>query len=157
MNLQRPALDPADAPQRNGSTYPEPFASRVLPREKRLLASTVGLTKLGVNLTTLPPGKQSSMRHFHTLEDEMVFVIEGEVTLVTDAGEQLLRAGQCAGFPCGTTDGHHLINKSAQPVRYLEISSKDPADTAGYSDVDLVYLGQVDGKSRYSHKDGTPY
>lgn len=157
MPLRSPALDPADAPQRNGSTYPEPFASRCLPREKRVLAAALGLQHLGVNLTTLWPGKESSMRHYHTLEEEMVFVVEGEVTLVTDGGEQVLCAGQCAGFPAGTTDGHHLINRSDKPARYLEISSKVVGDTAGYSDVDLVYCGQVDGKSKFTRKDGTPY
>src|SRR5687767_8148620 len=99
MSLRPPALDPTDAPLRTDSTYPEPFRSRVLPREKRTLGSALGLTKLGVNLTTLSPGKESSMRHHHTLEDEMVFVLEGELTLVTDGGEQTLTAGTCAGFP----------------------------------------------------------
>src|SRR5262249_58192945 len=101
-----PALDPATVAPRSTCGYPEPFRSRVLPREKRALGDALGLTKFGVNLTTLPPGKESSMRHFHTLEDEMVFVLEGEVVLRTDEGEQLLTAGTCAGFPAGSRDGH---------------------------------------------------
>src|SRR5690349_5163864 len=99
MPLASPALDPATVSPRSTSGYPEPYRSRVLPREKRALGDPLGLTKIGVNLTTLPPGKESSMRHFHTHEDELVFVIEGEVVLRTDEGEQTLVAGMCAGFP----------------------------------------------------------
>jgi uncharacterized cupin superfamily protein len=157
MALRTPALDPATVPPRSTSGYPEPFRSRVLPREKRALGDALGLSKIGVNLTTLPPGKESSMRHFHTREDEMVFVVEGEVVLVTDEGEQLLTAGMCAGFPCGSQNGHHLINRSQQPARYLEISNRDPEDTAGYSDVDLAYRKSADGKAIFTHKDGSAY
>src|SRR5512139_3778726 len=139
MSLKLPALDPNDLPPRTGSGYPEPFRSRVLPREKRALGEALGLTKVGVNLTTLPPGKESSMRHFHTREDEMVFVLEGEVVLRTDEGEQVLTAGACAGFPAGTRNGHQLVNRSGRPARYLEISNKDSEDSAEYSDVDLAY------------------
>src|SRR6266851_9619761 len=102
MALKPPAIDPATLPARTGSGYPEPFRSRVVPREKRAIGDALGLTKLGVNLTTLLPGKESSMRHFHTLEDEFLFVLEGEVVLRTDEGEQLLPAGTCAGFRAGT-------------------------------------------------------
>src|SRR5688572_32414131 len=98
MSLKPPALDPTDVSARSSSCYPEPFRSRVLPREKRALGNALGLTKIGVNLTTLSPGKESSMRHFHTHEDELVLVVEGEVVLVTDEGEQVLTAGLCAGF-----------------------------------------------------------
>src|SRR5215204_2862276 len=111
MSLKLPALDPASVAPRSTSGYPEPFRSRVLPREKRALGDALGLTHIGVNLTTLPPGKESSMRHHHTREDELVYVLEGEVVLVTDAGEQILVAGTCAGFPAGSGDGHHLINR----------------------------------------------
>src|SRR5437764_2112461 len=102
--LRRPGLDPAQVAPRSTSGYPEPFRSRVLPREKRALGDATGLTKIGVNLTTLPPGKESAMRHHHTHEDELVFVLEGEVVLVTDEGEQILRAGACAGFAAGSRD-----------------------------------------------------
>src|SRR5437764_6443301 len=104
--LRRPGLDPAQVAPRSTSGYPEPFRSRVLPREKRALGDALGLTKIGVNLTTLLPGKESSMRHFHTHEDELVFVLEGEVVLRTDEGEQLLTAGTCAAFPAGARNGH---------------------------------------------------
>jgi uncharacterized cupin superfamily protein len=97
------------------------------------------------------------MRHFHTREDELVFVVEGEVVLRTDAGEQVLRAGMCAGFPAGSRDGHQLVNRSDRPVRYLEISNRDPEDGAEYPDVDLAYHKGPDGAGRFTHKDGTPY
>src|SRR5919108_5320834 len=101
MPLKHPALDPAAVSPRSSSSYPEPFRSRVLPREKRALGDALGLTRIGVNLTTLPPGKESSMRHYHTHEDELVFVLEGEVVLRTDEGEQLLTAGGWGGFSAG--------------------------------------------------------
>src|SRR5262245_19321726 len=157
MSLKTPALDPTTVPPRSSSGYPEPFRSRVLPREKRALGDALGLTKIGVNLTTLPPGKESSMRHFHTREDEFVFVVEGEVVLRTDEGEQLLTAGMCAGFPAGVKNGHQLVNGSDRPVRYLEISNRDAEDTAEYPDVDLVYRKEPDGGVIFTRKDGTPY
>jgi uncharacterized cupin superfamily protein len=157
MSLKPPALDPASLSPRTSSGYPEPFRSRVLPREKRALGDALGLTKVGVNLTTLPPGKESSMRHFHTREDELVFVLEGEVVLRTDEGEQLLTAGMCAGFPAGSTNGHQLVNRSDRPVRYLEVSNRDPEDIAAYSDDDLAYGKAPDGRVVFTHKDGSPY
>ena len=156
MALKLPAVDPAAVQPRNSSGYPEPFRSRVLPREKRALGDAVGLTKIGVNLTTLPPGKESSMRHWHTREDELVFVVEGEVVLVTDEGEQILRAGMCAGFPAGAKNGHQLVNRSDRPARYLEISNRDPEDTAEYPYVDLALRRGPDGKIAFTRKDGTP-
>lgn len=157
MLLKPPALDPASVPPRSSSGYPEPFRSLVLPREKRALGDTLGLTKIGVNLTTLPPGKQSSMRHFHTREDEVVFIIEGEVVLRTDEGEQTLTAGMCAGFPAGSKNGHQLVNRSDRPARYLEISNRDPEDSAEYPGVDLAYRKGPDGGAIFTRKDGSPY
>ena len=157
MPLERPALDPADLSPRSSSSYPEPFRSRVLPREKRALGDALGLTKIGVNLTTLLPGKESALRHFHTREDELVFVTEGEVVLRTDGHEQVLRAGMCAGFPAGAKNGHQLVNRSDRPARYLEISNRDPEDTAEYPDDDLAYAKAPDGRPKFSRKDGTPY
>jgi len=157
MFLRRPALDPNELEPRSTSGYPEPFRSRVLPREKRALGDALGLTKIGVNLTTLPPGKESSMRHFHTREDELVFVLEGEVVLCTDTGEQLLTVGTCAGFAAGSKDGHQLVNRSDRPVRYLEISNRDLQDTAEYPDVDLALHREPDGKFIFARKDGTRY
>ena len=155
--LRPPALDPTRIEPRSSSGYPEPYRSRVLPREKRALGDALGLTKIGVNLTTLFPGKESSMRHFHTHEDEMVFVIEGEVVLRSDEGEQVLTAGTCAGFPAGKGNGHQLVNRSDRPARYLEISNRDREDSADYSDVDLAYRKGAQGQAIYSRKNGTPY
>jgi uncharacterized cupin superfamily protein len=154
--LKPPALDPSTLPPRIASMYPEPFRSRVLPREKRALGDALGLTKIGVNLTTLLPGKESAMRHWHTQEDELVFVLEGEVVLRTDEGEQVLTAGMCAGFPAGVQNGHHLVNRSDRPARYLEISDRAEADSAQYPDDDLAYTKGA-GSMPFSHKDGTPY
>ena len=128
----------------------------MLPREKRALGDVLGITKFGVNLTTLAPGRESSMRHWHTHEEELVYVLEGEVVLVTDAGEQVLTAGACAGFPAGSGDGHQLVNRGPVPAVYLEIGSRDPADAAHYPDVDLVW-NAPEHPDRYSRRDGTRY
>jgi uncharacterized cupin superfamily protein len=157
MSLKLPALDVSVVAPRSTSSYPEPFRSRVLPREKRALGEALGLTRIGVNLTTLPPGKESSMRHFHTLEDELVFVVEGEVVLVTDEGEQVLGAGACAGFPAGVRNAHQLVNRSDRPALYLEISNQDAQDGVEYADVDLAYQSAPDGRAVFTHKDGKPY
>ena len=104
----------------------------------------------------LPSGGQSALRHWHTREDEFVYVLDGEVVLVTDAGEQTLRAGDCAGYPAGRQDGHHFVNRSGAPARYLEIGNRDPDDAAFYPDDDLAWIEDADG-ARYAHKDGGPY
>lgn len=149
-------ISPLDLPAMNRSGYPEPFRSQVLPREKRALGDASELTKIGINHTTLAPGRASSMRHWHTHEDELVYVLSGEVILVTDAGETTLRAGQCAGFPAGHTDGHQLVNRGTAPAVYLEISNRDDQDSAHYPDVDLRW-NAPDSRGKYSHKDGTLY
>jgi uncharacterized cupin superfamily protein len=150
--IRLPALDPGTVTARTGSGYPEPFRSRVLPREKRAIGDATGLKKIGINLTTLMPGKESSVRHYHTLEDEFVFVLEGEVVLRSVEGEQTLAAGMCAGFPAGTTNGHQLVNRTQRPARYLEISNRDPADAAEYPDDDLRYSKAPDGSAVFSRK-----
>jgi uncharacterized cupin superfamily protein len=156
MPLTRPSLDPRTLTPHTDSGYPEPYRSRVLPREKRALGDALGLTRIGVNLTTLAPGKESSMRHWHSHEDELIYVLEGELVLRTDAGEQTLAAGTCAGFPAGSRDGHQLVNTGRVPAVYLEVSNRDPADSVVYPDVDLLWNppGQPD---RYTRRDGTPY
>jgi uncharacterized cupin superfamily protein len=157
MSVQKPALDPHAVEAVSRSSYPEPYRTRVLPREKRRLGDALGLTRIGINHTTLPPGKESSMRHWHTHEDEFVYVLSGEVVLRTDAGEQLLRAGMCAGFPAGSEEGHQLINRSAAPAVYLEVSNRDPADCGHYSDpdVDLVW-NPPHARGRFTRRDGSP-
>jgi uncharacterized cupin superfamily protein len=158
MSVNKPALDPNAVAAVSRSGYPEPYRARVLPRHKRRLGKALGLTRIGINLTMLPPGKESSMRHWHTHEDEFVYVLEGEVVLRTEAGEQLLRAGMCAGFPAGAPDGHQLVNRSDRPASYLEVSNRDPADGAHYCDADVDLLwspGHAPGK--FTRRDGTPY
>jgi len=130
----------------------------VLPREKRALGDAVGLKKIGVNLTRLAPGKESSMRHWHTHEDELVYVLEGEVILRTDEGEQTLTAGMCAGFPADLANGHQLINRSAKPAVYLEISNRDGEDVAHYSDPDVDMLwNPPHARGKITRRDGTPH
>jgi uncharacterized cupin superfamily protein len=159
MNQPKPpaALVAADLPARTTSIYPEPFASRIVGREKRALGDPFGLTRFGVNLTRLAPGAMSALRHAHSREDELVYVLEGHPTLVTNAGETLLAPGMCAGFKAGTGDGHHLLNRSDRDVVYLEVGNRDPEDGAEYPDDDLRALAGPGGKRKFVRKDGTPY
>ncbi len=149
-------IEPKNLAATTGSDYPEPFRSQVLPRERRALGDAARLTKIGVNHTALGPGAVSSMRHWHTQEDELIYVLAGELVLVTDAGERPLRAGQCAGFPAGHRDGHQLVNRGSTPAVYLEISNRDESDTAEYPDVDLCWNAPA-APGGYSHKDGRRY
>ena len=149
-------INPLEVSANTGCGYPEPFRSRVLPRARRALGDAAGLTKFGVNYTTLGPGAASSMRHWHTHEDELVFVLAGELVLVTDAGERPIHAGECAGFPAGHADGHQLVNRGTTPAIYLEIGNRDAEDVAHYPDVDLEW-NAPGSPDRYSHKDGRPY
>ena len=155
--LRLPALDPATVDERRGSGYPEPFKTRMGDRVKRRLGAACGLKNLGVNLVTLGPGGQSSARHWHTLEDEFVYVLEGEVVLVTNEGEQTLRAGMCAGYAAGSRNGHHFINRSQRPAKYLEMGTNVPGDTAFYPDDDLGLTQTEDSEMVYVHKDGRRY
>ncbi len=153
---QKPALNPAKLEPRVGTGYPEPFQAAVAGREKRALGDALGLANFGVNLVRLSPGSASSQRHWHSKEDEFVYVIDGEVTLVTDAGPQVLTAGMVAGFPAGQADGHQLVNRSDRDVIYLEVGDRKADDEAAYPDIDLC-LRAIDGKYTFMHKDGTPY
>jgi uncharacterized cupin superfamily protein len=153
MALNKPALDSRAVEPVSKCGYPEPYFSRVMPREKRRLGEQLGLKRIGVNRTTLPPGKESSMRHWHTHEEEFVFVLEGEVVLRTNAGEQVLTAGTCAGFPAGAQDGHQLINRSNRPVVYLEVSNRDAEDAVYYTDPDVDL--QADPKKGMTRRDGS--
>lgn len=155
--LRRPALDPQTVPTRRGSSYPEPFRAAVENREKRPLGDPLGLSQFGVNLVVLPPGCWSSQRHWHSHEDEFVYVLDGELTLVTDAGEQILRPGTAAGFAAGTADGHHLINRSDRPAVYLEVGSRrDDVDEVDYPDIDMA-VRQQGGRQMFVRKGGEPY
>jgi uncharacterized cupin superfamily protein len=151
-----PALDPADVEVRTSTLYPPPHDAVTRGRAKRVLTKALGLTQFGVNVTELAPGAASALRHWHSREDEFVYVLEGEVTLVTDEGEQRLGAGQCAGFPAGATNGHCLRNDGSQPVRFLEVGSRDPRDEVSYPDVDLhCQPGRYD-KPVFTRKGGGP-
>ncbi|HET7365090.1 MAG TPA: cupin domain-containing protein [Burkholderiales bacterium] len=155
--LKLPALDSQTVEERRGSGYPEPFKSRMGDRAKRRLGAACGLKNLGVNLVTLGPGGQSALRHWHTLEDEFVYVLEGEVVLVTNEGEQTLRPGMCAGYPAGSKNGHHFINRSHKPAKYLEMGTNVPGDTAFYPDDDLRLFETEDAGMVYARKDGRRY
>lgn len=147
----------ADAPpRRKASNYPAVFAARVQGRVKRPLGDLFGLRNFGVNLTRLPPGAMSALRHAHSRQDEFVYVLEGRATLITDAGETLLGPGDCAGFRAGSGDAHHLVNRGDADVVYLEIGDRTPDDGAVYPDDDLA-AERVDGGWRFTHKDGRPY
>jgi len=154
--LVAPAFDPKDLPEQSSTGYPEPYKSRVAGRHRRRLGDAAGLKNFGVNLTRLDPGTESSMRHWHAKQDEFIYVLEGEVTLVTDAGRQKLTPGMAAGFPAGRADGHQLVNETRKSALYLEIGDRTPGDGATYSDVDMA-ARLVDGKWVFTHKDGSPY
>jgi len=145
-------IDQVTAPKAVGTLYPSPFDAPCLKRARIKLGDAAGLTQFGVNLCTLPPGAWSSQRHWHTKEDELVVVVAGEVVLVTDEGEETLRAGDSAGFKAGDKNGHHFQNRSAADAVILEIGTRIDADAAYYPDIDLVA-----DDTGYAHRDGTPY
>jgi uncharacterized cupin superfamily protein len=149
-------LDPKSVTPRLGSTYPPPFGDPIAGREKRALGDALELTQFGVNLVTLAPGAWSSQRHWHANEDEFVYVLEGEVRLVTDEGEAILGPGMVAGFPAGNANGHHLINRSDQPALYLEVGTRAPREEAQYSDIDMM-VRKSDGHFVFTRKNGEPY
>ena len=143
------------APRTRASNYPAPFAARVAGREKRALGDVFGLRNFGVNLTRLAPGAQSALLHRHSRQDEFVFILEGEPTLVLEGGEVLLKPGMCAGFPAGG-EAHHLVNRSGSDVVYLEIGDRMAGDEASYPRDDLVAALGPDGRWAFTRKDGTP-
>jgi uncharacterized cupin superfamily protein len=138
------------------SVYPEPFASRMVGREKRQLGDLFGLTNFGVNLTRLAPNSVSALRHAHTKQDEFVYILQGRPMLHTDEGRTQLSPGMCAGFKAGTGNGHRLINETTEEVVYLEVGDRTPGDEGSYPDDDLKAL-LVEGKWKFVHKDGEPY
>ncbi len=148
-------IDLNSVPVVTGSRYPPPFDTPCVARARQRLGDAAGLNDFGVNLMRLPAGAWSSQRHWHSAEDEFIYVLEGEVVLVTDGGEETLRAGDCAGFTAGVMDGHHLQNRSQREAVVLEIGSRKPAEDEGaYPDIDLRFLK---GRAGFAHKDGTPY
>lgn len=143
-------------PRSTPSNYPEPFASRMAGRTKRALGAVFGLANFGVNLTELPPGAVSALRHAHTRQDEFVYVLQGRPVLRTDAGDTPLAPGMCAGFRAGSGDAHQLVNPTDQPVVYLEIGDRSEGDAVSYPDDDLRATLD-EGRWVFVHKDGRPY
>lgn len=149
-------INPQNIPDKKGSNYPEEFKPFVAGRSKKRLGDAAGIQKYGVNLVKIEPGSCSALRHWHAKQDEFIYILEGEVTLVTNAGEQTLKAGMAAGFPAGVADGHHLINRSNSVVIYLEIGDRTPEEEVNYPDVDLMAKHSSNGWV-FTHKDGSLY
>jgi uncharacterized cupin superfamily protein len=148
-------LDLDAIPTESGCNYPAPYDAPCLGSSWKRLGNARGLTQFGVNLSRLPPGVWSSQRHWHSHEDEFLYVLEGEVVSVTDDGEEVLRAGDCVAFKAGTPDGHHLINRSKSDAVVLEVGTRDPdRDRCVYPDIDML---AVPGVRPYVHRDGAPY
>ena len=145
-----------DVASQSGSNYPEPFASRMGNGDWRSLGDVFGLTQFGVELETLHPGAQSALRHWHTLSDEFVYVLSGELTLHTSTGEFVMRPGMCMGFKAGDKNGHRLVNRSSAVASYILLGSRVPGDAAFYPDDDFAWLHTEAGK-RQVHKNGTAY
>lgn len=150
-----PKIDIDSAPIGHGTSYPEEFAAPCKPRRRWRLGDAAGLSQFGVNLLRLPAGAWSSQRHWHATEDEFVTVLSGEVVLIEDDGETILRAGDCAGFPAGVPNGHRIENRSGAEAVLLEVGTRSPGtDACDYPDIDMVL---PKGADRYFHRDGTPY
>ena len=147
-------IDLSKVPVATGTRYPAPYDAPCLLRENQPIGLAAGLTQFGVNLTRLKPGVWSSQRHWHAKEDEFIYVLEGEVVLATDAGEEVLRAGDCAGFKAGVRDGHCLKNLSQADAVILTVGTRDDADWGEYSDIDMKFLpGRYSGGGGYTRKD----
>jgi uncharacterized cupin superfamily protein len=158
MAQKLPAIAGAEAPPKTKpSNYPEPFASRMARREKRPLGDLFGLTNFGVNLTRLTSGGMSALRHAHSRQDELVYILQGRPTLITDAGENILAPGMCAGFKAGSSDAHYLVNRTESDVVFLEVGDRSADDTVAYPDDDIQAVLGADGQWRFAHKDGRPY
>ncbi|HXD13747.1 MAG TPA: cupin domain-containing protein [Xanthobacteraceae bacterium] len=151
-----PKIDIAKIPIDAGSNYPEPLRRVVAGRARKRLGNAAGLDQFGVNLTTLKPGAASALRHWHQKEDELVFILEGEVVLIDNSGETVLRPGDAAGFKANDPNGHHLVNKSGLDAVLLEIGTRSKHERAEYPDVDLLVIRDDKG-SRYTRKNGEPY
>jgi uncharacterized cupin superfamily protein len=151
-----PKIDISKAVVRTKGVYPQPYNSVTDGREKAALGNVAGLTQFGVNLTRLKPGAASALRHWHEQEDEFVYVVEGELVLIEDGGETVLKAGDCAGFKAGVSNGHHLVNKSQRDALYLEIGTRAAAERGHYPDVDLVFERDHNGM-RFLHRSGELY
>jgi uncharacterized cupin superfamily protein len=151
-----PKLDIGKIPIDTRTGYPEPFRRAVEGRERKRLGNAIGLDQFGVNLSRLKPGAASSQRHWHQAEDEFVYMLDGELVLIEDDGETVLRPGDAAGWKAGVANGHCLVNRSSRDAVYLEIGSRAPREVANYPDIDM--RAERDGKNqRYVRKSGEPY
>jgi uncharacterized cupin superfamily protein len=151
-----PKIDVAKLPTDSRTNYPAPFDRVVTGRQRRRLGNAAGLEQFGVNLTTLKPGAASALRHWHEQEDEFVYVLEGEVVLIEDEGETVLKPGDAAGFKADSANGHQLVNRSQRDAVYLEIGTRSKYERVDYPDVDLMVI-RDDRGMRYTHKNGDPY
>jgi uncharacterized cupin superfamily protein len=152
-----PKIDVVNVPSRATSGYPAEFQKVVEGRSKQALGNAAGLTQFGVNKTVLKPGAASSVRHWHVQEDEFVYVLDGELTLIDNDGETILRAGDAAGFKANVANGHQLINRSSRDAIYLEVGTRSKGEIAHYVDADLALSYGADGKIIYTRKNGEPY
>jgi uncharacterized cupin superfamily protein len=150
-----PKIAIADLPVVTRTGYPGELSRVVEGRARRRLGDAVGLTQFGVNLTTIPPGCATALRHWHEEQDELVFVLEGELVLIENEGETLLKAGEAAGFKAGVANGHHLVNRSDAEAVLLEIGSRTPTERAHYSDVDLELTVKPEGNT-FTDRSGRP-
>ncbi len=150
-------IDLSTVPVESGSTYPAEFQTAVAGRSRQRIGKAAGLKNFGVNLTTLQPGSQSALRHWHSAQDEFVYIVQGELVMITDDGEQQLNPGDMACFPAAKANGHHLVNRSHAPATYLEVGDKSTPDRAEYPDDDLVCVPMPDGKRQFERKDGSVY
>ncbi len=151
-----PKIDIASLPVDTRTGYPAPFDRVVVGRERKRLGNAVGLDQFGVNLTTLKPGAASALLHWHHHEDELIYMLEGEVVLIEDDGETVLGPGDAAGFKANSQIGHHLVNRTSRDAVYLEIGTRAKHERAEYPDVDLLVVRDDKG-ARYTHKNGDPY
>ena len=152
-----PKIDVSSLPEMTGSRYPAPYDEPCRGRRTKRLGDAAGLTQFGVNLLVLEPGVWSSQRHWHSHEDEFVYVLEGQIVLVTDAGAETLGPGDCAAFKAGVRDGHVLQNRSDAPATFLVVGSRDDRDHGEYSDVDMRFEpGRYSGGGGFNRKDGRP-
>ncbi|MGB3294498.1 MAG: cupin domain-containing protein [Phormidesmis sp.] len=150
-------IDLLQIPVESGTSYPDEFKARVTGRSRQRVGDAAGLKNLGVNLTTLEPDSQSALRHWHSDQDEFVYILQGEVVMVTDEGEQTLSAGDMAGFAAGVKNGHHLINRSDAPAVYLEVGDRTAPDQVEYPDDNLFFALTETGQRRFARTDGRAY
>jgi uncharacterized cupin superfamily protein len=151
-----PKIDIANLKVDSSTNYPEPFRQAVEGRSRKRLGNAAGLDQFGVNLTTLKPGAWSSQRHWHECEDELIYMLEGELVLCEDDGETVLKAGDAAGWKANSGIGHCLINRSGRDAVYLEIGTRGSREHGDYPDIDMQVVRDASG-FRYLHKSGEPY